>query len=131
MSKADDKALSDANERAFRSLVETQEGLTQLVDAALRAQVALGALTQALFPFRLAELDENQVPRVHWLRRLRAACGLSQKAFGEAVGIAQSRISAIERGDEQRLRPREISAIVDVFGEQMEAFAITVDAGDQ
>lgn len=54
------------------------------------------------------------VPAVN-LRGLRNREGLSQKKFGEAIGIEQSNISKMERGERQ-ISPKIAKRLNDVFG---------------
>jgi predicted XRE-type DNA-binding protein len=87
---------------------------------------------------RAGRLDENRVAkhrddavvrvRAHRLAELRVANGLNQTAVAERLGIAQSRVSRIERGDLDHTQLATLRAFVGALGGELE---IVARIGDQ
>lgn len=87
---------------------------------------------------RAGRLDENNVAeqrreamatvRAHRLAELRDAGGLNQVAVAKLLGVSQSRVSRIERGDVDRAELSTLRAFVAALGGELEVVA---KIGDQ
>ncbi|WP_412030488.1 helix-turn-helix domain-containing protein [Deinococcus yunweiensis] len=66
--------------------------------------------------------------RAHRLTELRRAVGLNQEALARKLGISQSRISRIERGDLDHTEIATLRAFTQALGGELE---ITVKLGDE
>lgn len=93
---------------------------------AVRAQaVADGRIDEQ----RVAELKEEALARVraHKLAEVRNATGLNQEELSRRLGISQSRVSRIERGDLERTELATLRAFVRALGGDIE---VTVKLGE-
>jgi transcriptional regulator with XRE-family HTH domain len=90
---------------------------TQAVDAGLIDEARMGELRAKL----RAEV------RAHRLAEIRQACGLDQSALAERLGVSQSRISEIERGELDRVEIATIRGYVEALGGEVEIVAKFVD----
>src|SRR5215475_11157120 len=90
----------------------------QDVRAAARAA---GTLDQA----RIAALGAamRAEARAHRLAEIRRAYGLDQGELAERIGVSQSRISRIERGDLDRAEISTVRSYVEALGGQIEIVA--------
>lgn len=94
---------------------------------AVRAQaVADGRIDEQ----RVAELKEEALARVraHKLAEVRSATGLNQEELSRRLGISQSRVSRIERGDLERTELATLRAFVRALGGDIE---VTVKLGEE
>lgn len=66
--------------------------------------------------------------RAHKLAEIRSAYGLNQTALAERLGISQSRVSRIERGDLAHAQLATLRAYVEALGGELE---ITAQFGDE
>lgn len=93
---------------------------------AVRAQaVADGRINEQ----RVAELKEEALARVraHKLAELRSSTGLNQEELSQRLGISQSRVSRIERGDLEKTELATLRAFVRALGGDIE---VTVKLGE-
>ncbi len=87
---------------------------------------------------RTGRIDENKVSehrreamatvRAHRLAELRDAGGLNQVTLAKKLGVSQSRVSRIERGDVDHTELSTLRAFVAALGGELE---VVVKIGDQ
>lgn len=79
---------------------------------------------------RVAELEAEALARVraHKLTEVRSATGLNQEELSRRLGISQSRVSRIERGDLERTELATLRAFVRALGGDIE---VTVKLGEE
>lgn len=79
---------------------------------------------------RVEQLKTEAMVRVraHRLRELREATGLNQEAIARKLGISQSRVSRIERGELDRTEIATLRAFTAALGGELE---ISVRLGDE
>lgn len=87
--------------------------------------LAAGRLTEG----GVAEAKAGAVAqlRAYRLAELRRAAGLNQEALARKLGISQSRVSRIERGELDRTEIATLRALAQALGGELE---ITVKLGD-
>src|SRR5688572_9901499 len=66
--------------------------------------------------------------RAYRLKEIREAAGLNQSDFAEQLGVSQSRVSRLERGDMDRTEIATVRAYVGALGGEVE---IVAKFGDQ
>lgn len=66
--------------------------------------------------------------RAHRLAEVRSATGLNQEELSRRLGISQSRVSRIERGDLEKTELATLRAFVQALGGDIE---VTVKLGDE
>lgn len=94
---------------------------------AVRAQaVANGRVNEE----RVAELKGRALAQVraHRLAEVRSATGLNQEELSRRLGISQSRVSRIERGDLEKTELATLRAFVQALGGDIE---VTVKLGEE
>lgn len=79
---------------------------------------------------RIAELGEAMLAevRAHRLSEARKSRDLTQEQVAEAMGVTQTRVSQIERGELNRSEVDTLASYVDALGGKLEVVA---DFGDQ
>ena len=93
----------------------------------VRAQAAReGRVNEA----RVAELKGAALAQVraHRLAEVRSATGLNQEELSQRLGISQSRVSRIERGDLEKTELATLRAFVRALGGDIE---VTVKLGEE
>ncbi len=79
---------------------------------------------------RVAELKARALAQVraHRLAEVRSATGLNQEELSQRLGISQSRVSRIERGDLEKTELATLRAFVQALGGDLE---VTVKLGEE
>lgn len=79
---------------------------------------------------RVAELRGTALAQVraHRLAEVRSATGLNQEELSRRLGISQSRVSRIERGDLEKTELATLRAFVQALGGEIE---VTVKLGEE
>lgn len=74
---------------------------------------------------RISEHKKNALARVraHRLAEIRDAYGLNQHAVAERLGISQSRVSRIERGELDQAQISTLRAFIHALGGELEVAA--------
>ena len=87
----------------------------------VRAQAVDAGLDEARVGELRAKLRANV--RAHRLAEIRQAYGLDQNTLAERIGVSQSRISRIERGELDRAEIATVRSYVEALGGEVEIVA--------
>ncbi|MFT2722221.1 helix-turn-helix domain-containing protein [Deinococcus sp. A31D244] len=100
--------------------------MTKTWQQARKEALASGQVTEAGVAQHKAEAVARL--RAHRLTELRRSVGLNQEELARKLGISQSRISRIERGDLDHTEVATLRAFTQALGGELE---ITVKLGDE
>lgn len=100
--------------------------MTKTWKRAREEALGAGQITETSVAQRRAEAIAEM--RAHRLTELRRAVGLNQAALAGKLGISQSRVSRIERGDLDHTEIATLRAFTRALGGELE---ITVKLGDE
>jgi DNA-binding XRE family transcriptional regulator len=87
----------------------------------VRAQAVEAGLDEARVDELRAKLRANV--RAHRLAEIRQAHGLDQSSLAERIGVSQSQISRIERGELDRAEIATVRSYVEALGGEVEIVA--------